>query len=432
MGLSGAVPLLLAGRVNYKGQALFSLASLPFSLKLVWAPIVDSSKVRGFGRRKSWLVPTQLLIGTSMVLARSSIDAWMTLPDMRKLTALFLGLYFLCATQDIAVDGWALTMLSEKNVGWGPTSNSLGQSLGFALSYVGFVALHDEATCNKYFRAVPAEGGLVSLADFVGWCGWAFLATTTVVAFTPEIDAEEPERISVAYARAARTLRLGPMRALCVLLLTCRAAFGAADAATALKAIDYGLRKEDVAFLSPVLLAASVVFPLVCARWTTRTPLRAFLVAVPLRLLLNPVTWAVLEYVKRGRPNHFAAFAILSLSKEFAANLMFVSQMSFFARISDPLYGGTFMTLLNTVANLGAKWPPSLALFLLDPLSKRVQDAFKLELFVSTIVGFVWLLWATPRLKRLDSLPLARWRPKLYLKKNGDNSSESSNGNHDH
>ena len=34
---------------------------------------------------------------------------------------------------------------------------------------------------------------------------------------------------------------------------------------------------------------------------------------------------------------------------------MFVSQMAFNAKISDPLIGGTYMTLLNTVANLGKR-----------------------------------------------------------------------------
>jgi PAT family acetyl-CoA transporter-like MFS transporter 1 len=32
---------------------------------------------------------------------------------------------------------------------------------------------------------------------------------------------------------------------------------------------------------------------------------------------------------------------------------MFVSQMAFFAKVSDPKIGGTYMTLLNTLSNLG-------------------------------------------------------------------------------
>ena len=48
-------------------------------------------------------------------------------PDVLHLTACFFVLNFCAATQDIAVDGWALTMLSPKNVGLASTCNSVGQ-----------------------------------------------------------------------------------------------------------------------------------------------------------------------------------------------------------------------------------------------------------------------------------------------------------------
>ena len=54
--------------------------------------------------------------------------------------------------QDIAVDGWALTMLSRENVGFASTCNTIGQTLGFFISQVGFLALYDPDVCNKYFR----------------------------------------------------------------------------------------------------------------------------------------------------------------------------------------------------------------------------------------------------------------------------------------
>ena len=144
MGLSGAVPLLLAGRASYAEQALLSLASLPFSLKLLWAPLVDAAYVRRWGRRKTWLVPTQLLIGATMLLSRGRVDAWVAAaaPPVPRIAAYFAALYALCATQDVAVDGWALTLLSKRRAGWAATCNGVGQSLGYALSYVGFVALH--------------------------------------------------------------------------------------------------------------------------------------------------------------------------------------------------------------------------------------------------------------------------------------------------
>ena len=57
------------------------------------------------------------------------------------LVVFFFLLYFLMATQDIAVDGWALTMLSRENVGYASLCNSIGQSFGVFLANQGFIAL---------------------------------------------------------------------------------------------------------------------------------------------------------------------------------------------------------------------------------------------------------------------------------------------------
>lgn len=48
---------------------------------------------------------------------------------------------------------------------------------------------------------------------------------------------------------------------------------------------------------------------------------------------------------------------------------MFVALMAFFAKISDSSVGGTYMTLLNTLTNLGGNWPAILALYFVDPLT---------------------------------------------------------------
>lgn len=48
---------------------------------------------------------------------------------------------------------------------------------------------------------------------------------------------------------------------------------------------------------------------------------------------------------------------------------MNVSAMSFFAKVSDPLIGGTYMTLLNTITNLGHVWIKTFFLWLMDILT---------------------------------------------------------------
>ena len=130
LGIAASIPYLLQSRhISYKEQAIFSFVFWPFSLKLLWAPLVDSVYFPAFGRRKSWLVPTQYFIGIFMfILSYSTSVDEITKPaanvtadaadavvhiNITLLTGMFFMLTFLAATQDIAVDGWALTMLSK-------------------------------------------------------------------------------------------------------------------------------------------------------------------------------------------------------------------------------------------------------------------------------------------------------------------------------
>lgn len=168
LGLTAAIPMLLQNRgANYKQQAEFSFATWPFSMKLLWAPIVDSLFCSRFGRRKSWLIPTQYLIGIFMLILSSHVKYWLEgghLEDsVPVLTALFFALNFLAATQDIAVDGWALTMLKRCNVGHASTCNSVGQTAGYFFGYVVFIALESTDFCNRYLRTIPENEGLITL-----------------------------------------------------------------------------------------------------------------------------------------------------------------------------------------------------------------------------------------------------------------------------
>lgn len=196
LGLSSAIPMLLQNRgASYKEQAEFSFAYWPFSLKLLWAPIVDSLYSKRFGRRKTWLIPTQYLIGVFMLLLSTRVDEWLGggagdglsqeqagPPNVAFITAIFFALNFLAATQDIAVDGWALTMLKPRNVGHASTCNSVGQTAGYFLGYVLFIALESADFCNSYVRGEPSKEGFVTLPGFLCFWGVVFLVTTTLVA----------------------------------------------------------------------------------------------------------------------------------------------------------------------------------------------------------------------------------------------------------
>ena len=112
MGLAGgSVPFLLKSHLSYGQIGVYSLASYPYSLKLLWSPIVDAVWSPRFGRRKSWILPIQTLSGFGMIWLGSMVEDLMVKAGedggsgVWGFTGWWFALVFMCATQDIAVDG---------------------------------------------------------------------------------------------------------------------------------------------------------------------------------------------------------------------------------------------------------------------------------------------------------------------------------------
>jgi len=59
-------PFMLQSRLSFSQIGIFSLATYPYSFKLLWSPIVDSWYSTRLGRRKSWIVPVQVSAFTSI------------------------------------------------------------------------------------------------------------------------------------------------------------------------------------------------------------------------------------------------------------------------------------------------------------------------------------------------------------------------------
>eukprot|EP00644_Phytophthora_capsici_P005253 jgi/Phyca11/4313/fgenesh1_pm.PHYCAscaffold_1_\ len=453
MGLSSSIPFILQEKVGYGDQATFSLVSWPFSLKLLWAPFVDSLYSERFGRRKSWLIPVQFVCAALMVVGSWFMSDMLgegegQKPHVVYLTVFFFVLYFMMATQDIAVDGWAITMLSEKNV-----------TVGYFVAYVGFLALNDPGTCNSYLRSEPEDEGMVSLPGFMSFWGWVmFFTTLGVWIFKHEKPEEEgSERLTIAqtYSQMYSVLRLPSVISLSVVLLTSKIGFAAAESVASLKLVEYGMKKEKLALLTPILIPLGIVIPVLIGRWIKPAqPLNLFLWGYPVRLAVG-LLYAGLVYITpmamaRDEDSHYVFYGIILVIgalHEVAANMMYVPQMAFYARISDPSIGGTYMTFLNTVTNLGSKWPNSLSLAVVDHLTTReclggyfqdevldigsvtcsdaearevcaeaggecliVRDGFYVESVICLVIGVVWLLFFYRRIQFLQNLKIDKWR----------------------
>lgn len=523
-----------ASKLSYNANAIFALCSWPFSLKLLWAPIVDSVFFKKLGRRKSWLVPVQMAAGLVMVLGSDfverqlglgSLSAATTLSsdaaaaittterdlsanherrltvddlagtsmDVRGVTAFFFLLYFLMATQDIAVDGWALTMLSKKNRGRGPVCNSVGQNIGYFLSFVGFLALNDAEASENLWRPLfrlPSrpDRGLVSLGTFVRWMGYFMLVTTCIVAvFKSEVqnnksksniyespipkakeallssdrlrngdgDDEDYELdaseigLKETYRRLWAVCKLPSVRWLFVILLTYRLPTALSDNVKFLKAVEYGLSKSTTALLSPtVILPLGILVPIVATKIWHGHPLRQFMTAFQFRVTLVPLLdLLMLAVVKRGETQNiyekvvfWSAVILSTAGQATVSSLQFNAQMTFFASRVDPTIGGSYMTLLNTAANLGGTWPASFVMKLVSFFTEEKQcrpidgenevctgrdrDPYIALQIGSCILGLLWIFLLEKRVEYIAKLPDDAWRTHLL---DDDDDNDSSN-----
>jgi len=73
----GSIPFLLKAKVSYTQVGIFSFASYPYSMKLLWSPIVDAVYSRRIGRRKSWIVPIQATSGLLLLWLGSHVESLM-------------------------------------------------------------------------------------------------------------------------------------------------------------------------------------------------------------------------------------------------------------------------------------------------------------------------------------------------------------------
>jgi len=426
MGLGASLPMLMQERrVGTMDQAIFSTVAYPFAFKLLWAPIVDSVYSAAVGRRKSWIVPLQAIIGVVMLRSTSLLNELLGplsggTTNVRGLTALFLCLYFLAATQDVAVDGLALSILSPRNRELGATCNAIGQTLGYFLAYAGFLSLN--------------ALGLVSLGSFMGVWGWVFLASTLCVALARGDDHAPLRRgnsfaaLLSTYRQMWRVLQKPGVRSLAIVLLSCKLPLGWFESLLPLELQRKGVSKEKLALLNTIMLPVSMITQGYVSRFfsaaaSTRgeggretKPLGVFLGAYIGRLLngcLLLLLVLALSLLTRGEipPWLYAVGVVASGSTAAATAAMFVSQMAFFNRVSDPAIGGTYMTMLNTFNNLAGQWANTLVLATKGAIEKlpNKPNGFYGVAGGSILLGVLWLYLMWGRVFALQELPQESW-----------------------
>lgn len=135
-----AMPAILRQQgMDLRWIGMLSLLYLPWAFKFFWAPLVDRYFIPRLGRRRSWLVLTQLaVIAGLLALAVMRIDYGLW-PFV--LTALWIST--MAATQDIAIDGYAVDIYPATHYSVASTMQSIGIALGSMLGGAGTLWLYE-------------------------------------------------------------------------------------------------------------------------------------------------------------------------------------------------------------------------------------------------------------------------------------------------
>ncbi len=93
----------------------FALVQLPYTWKFLWAPLADRYGIPGFGRRRSWMLVSQL----ALIAGIAGLGMLNPSTEIRTIAVVASLVSFLSATQDIAIDAYRRELLDENELGLG-------------------------------------------------------------------------------------------------------------------------------------------------------------------------------------------------------------------------------------------------------------------------------------------------------------------------
>lgn len=154
LGFASGLPLALTGQamqawlstsgIDIATIGFLSLVGLPYTFKFLWAPLMDRFELPWLGRRRGWLVLSQLVLaGALFALSQTDPSA-----SIRVFALLAVTVAFIAASQDVVIDAYRTDLLPSNERGLGASLNVMGYRLAMILS--GGIAL---------IWTDPAQGG---------------------------------------------------------------------------------------------------------------------------------------------------------------------------------------------------------------------------------------------------------------------------------
>ncbi len=237
LGFTAGLPLLLVfstlgvwlseSGFSYAAIGATALISTPWSLKFLWAPLVDAVRIpvlhRVLGHRRSWLLVTQSAVA-ACILLMSTCDP--ISGGLVRLVSAAVAMAFCSATFDIVLDAWRVEALEERDQGAGAGAYVVGYRVAMLLAGAGSLLIagalrRDSEVGSQTARGViesasgvladlgvdaPAVATNVHMASEVWPLTYRILAAFTLLGFIAILLAPEPAKSSATAAPAAEGL----------------------------------------------------------------------------------------------------------------------------------------------------------------------------------------------------------------------------------
>lgn len=300
---------------------LMSLLGAPWTLKVLWAPLVDR-----FGTRQRWIVSAlatmALVLGALPCFSPSQPSMW--------LWALLIVLTTASATQDVAIDAYTIGLLDAGEEG---VANGVRVSAYRVALIVG-------------------GGGLVILAGTLGWTVVFTVAAVILAVLAVAVSRSPALHVPVVEAEQAwfRPLWAWLARpgAPLIFLFVLTYKLGDSSMGPMIKPfwVDRGLSVEEIGLISTTLgVAASIAGALAGGVLTTRWGIFRGLWVLGLLQAVSNLGYAGVAYADLGRPGIYAA----SLCESFTGGLGTAAFLAFLMHICDKRQAATEYALLSAI-----------------------------------------------------------------------------------
>jgi PAT family acetyl-CoA transporter-like MFS transporter 1 len=245
-----------------------------------------------------------------------------------------------------------LTLLSPENISYASTAQTVGLTGGQFLTSTVFLAFNSKDFANKWFRTEPLETGLISLGGVLAASGWLYLLVTVGLAVMKREEfTKNEDGIWDTYKVMGGILKLRNIQSLAIVHLIAKIGFQANDGATTLQLLDKGFGQDNLALTVLIDFPFEIGLGYYVGKWSSTYGAMtlwswAFVGRLGAALFAQFLVWI---FPSSGMNVGYLMLVIVGNTySTFMNTVMFVAVSAFHARIADPVYGGTYMTMLAT------------------------------------------------------------------------------------